>query len=113
MGACDIVVSNLTIIYLAILACLKVYGVIYGLSYGFMFVMTFSTTIVVFIFVGTIMWDLFEKFNTSCVVFDVPQQPRIMSSCKGGICWHGVADSSSASKISFKLPLHDLPPHVT
>ncbi|CAJ2675769.1 unnamed protein product [Trifolium pratense] len=106
MGACDIVASNLTIFYLAIIVCLKIYGV----CYNFMFVLTLSTTILAFIFVATLIWDLFQKFSTnpSCCVF-VPEQeqeqPRTMSSCKGGICWHGVADHYPASKMRLKIPL--------
>ncbi|GAU12266.1 hypothetical protein TSUD_02330 [Trifolium subterraneum] len=103
MGACDIVASNLTIIYLATLVCLKIYGVVHGWTYGFIFATTCSTTIVAFILVATLMWDLFQKFiSTSCVF--VPEQPPTISSCKGGICWHGVAERYPASKMSIKLP---------
>lgn len=112
MGVCDVAASNLTIIYVAVTSFVKAYEVLYGRRFSGVFVVTVSTTLVALILVATLMWDLSRKIS-KCVFVD--QHPRTsqhntMSYCKGGICWHGVADRSPVSQLHFKLPLHL--PHI-
>lgn len=106
MGVCDVVASNLTLIYVAVLACVKAYSIVNGRSYGGGFVVTVSTTLVALILVTTLMWDLSRKVKYCvCATCDdrIQKHPR---TCKGGICWHGVAERSPASQVCFKLPHH-------
>lgn len=109
MGVCDVMLSNLTLVYVAVTFCVKAYEALNGGGYGGVFVVIVSTTLVALILVATLTWDLSRKFNKCVVVVD-QQQPRTMSYCKGGICWHGVMDRSTASQIRFKIPHHL--PHV-
>lgn len=110
MGVCDVVVSNFTLIYVIVTFCVKGYEILNGGNYGGVFVVIVSTTLVALILVATLTWDLSRKFNKCMTVVDQQQQPRTMSYCKGGICWHGGMDRSPASQIQFKIPHHL--PHV-
>ncbi|KAL5072194.1 hypothetical protein RYX36_023081 [Vicia faba] len=111
MGVCDVVLRNLTLLYVVVTFCVKGYEVLNGGSYGGVFVVFVSTTLVALILVATLTWDLSRKFN-KCTMFVVDQQhqSRTLSYCKGGICWHGVMDRSAAPQIRFKIPHHL--PHV-
>ncbi|KAL1343957.1 hypothetical protein HN51_017873 [Arachis hypogaea] len=107
MAVCDVVVSNLTIIYVAVIACVKAYGLIVcGQSFGGGFVVIVSTTVVAFILVATLTWDVSRK--ATCPFSRHHAQSLINhhdhEMCKGGICWHGVAVRSPASHIRFRLP---------
>ncbi|KAJ1421618.1 putative transmembrane protein [Sesbania bispinosa] len=100
MAVSDIVVSNLTTLYVAVIACVKAYGFICGRSFTGAFVVIVSTTVVGLILVTTLTWDVSRKatyaFNR--------QHPHPHEMCKGGICWHGVAVRSPASQVRFRLP---------
>ncbi|MED6162477.1 hypothetical protein PIB30_070819 [Stylosanthes scabra] len=106
----DRVVSNLTSIYLAVIACMKVYGVACGHNLGGAFVvMLLSSMFVVLILVAALAWDLSRKptyayaFTTTASTSNNSHHHLI---CKGGICWHGVAVRSPASQVRFSLPRH-------
>ena len=114
MAVSDAVVSNLTTIYVALIACIKVYGLVCGRNFGSVFVLIVSTMVVALILVATLTWDLSRK-ATYAFASDHGhgnhQQPHhghnnTHEMCKGGICWHGVAVRSPASQVRFRLPHH-------
>ncbi|KAK7321810.1 hypothetical protein VNO77_32772 [Canavalia gladiata] len=107
MAVSDAVVSNLTTVYVAIIACIKVYGFLCGRSFSGGFVLLVSTTVVALILVATLTWDVSRK-ATYAFAGDQPQlqQQHVHEVCKGGICWHGVAVRSPASQVRFRLPQH-------
>lgn len=101
MAVSDAVVGNLTLIYVAVIAGIKAYGLIFGRSFGGGFVLTVSTILVGFILIGTLTWDVSRK-ATYAVSRD--HHAHVNEICKGGICWHGVAVRSPASQVRFRLP---------
>ncbi|XP_027333055.1 uncharacterized protein LOC113847921 [Abrus precatorius] len=107
MAVSDAVVSNLTSIYVAVIACIKAYGFLCGRSFGGGFVLVVSTAVVALILVSTLTWDVSRK-ATYAFAGDHPPQPppHVHEVCKGGICWHGVAVRSPASQVRFRLPQH-------
>lgn len=100
MAISDMVVSNLTIIYLFMIAAIKGYGQVTGQCYGGVWVLILSTVGVGGLLVGALMWDVSRKVATCTVVVDDVAHEM----CRGGICWHGVAVKSPASQIRFRLP---------
>nr|XP_004499284.1 uncharacterized protein LOC101498178 isoform X1 [Cicer arietinum] len=100
MGVCDIVASNLTIIYVAVTAFVKAYGILNGRNYSGVFVVTVSTSLVALILFATLMMDLCRKFNNKLLIVGEhhPRTSHREMSCKGGICWHGVAERLPASQ---------------
>ena len=102
MAVSDAVVRNLTMIYVAVIVAIKVYGVAIGQSFGGAFVLILSTAVVCLILFLTLTWDVSRK-----PAYAVPgdgNPPVAHESCKGGICWHGVAVRSSASDVRLRLP---------
>ncbi|KAL1351741.1 hypothetical protein HN51_015615 [Arachis hypogaea] len=110
----DRVVSNLTSIYVAVIACMKVYCVACGQNMGGAFVLIFFASIfVALILLAALAWDLSCKamyaFAASAATANNHRSHKV---CKGGICWHGVAVRSPASQVHFRLP-HHLPTYPT
>ncbi|KAI3750750.1 hypothetical protein L2E82_21544 [Cichorium intybus] len=103
MAISDMVVSNLTILYLVVIAALKVYGLLNGRCYGGVTVLILSTAAVGVLLVVALTWDLSRKVAT-CVVVDRRDEEVPHELCRGGICWHGVAVKSPASQVRFRLP---------
>ncbi|XP_057435071.1 uncharacterized protein LOC130727831 isoform X1 [Lotus japonicus] len=101
MALSDSVVSNLTMIYVAVIACIKAYGFLNGRTFGGGFVIAASTTVVGMILVATLTWDVSRKATYAFNRHTPPQPPHNHSHemCKGGICWHGVAVRSPASQV--------------
>ncbi|XP_061363694.1 uncharacterized protein LOC133307232 [Gastrolobium bilobum] len=104
MAISDIVVSNFTTIYVAVIACIKAYGVACGRSFSGGFMLIVSTTVVVVILVATLTWDVSRKAMYAFA--GDHYQLHTQEMCKGGICWHGVAVRSPASQVRFRLPRH-------
>ncbi|KAF3446795.1 hypothetical protein FNV43_RR11975 [Rhamnella rubrinervis] len=102
MAVSDAVVGNLTTIYVAVIAAIKVYGLVLGRSFGGGFVLIVSTLLVGFILVGALTWDVSRK-ATYAISRD-HHDVHVHEMCKGGICWHGVAVRSPASQVRFRLP---------
>ncbi|XP_015884846.1 uncharacterized protein LOC107420407 [Ziziphus jujuba] len=102
MAVSDAVVANLTTIYVAVIAGIKVYGLVLGRSFGGGFVLIVSTILVGLILIATLTWDVSRK-ATYAVSRD-HRRVHVHEMCKGGICWHGVAVRSPASQVRFRLP---------
>uniref|UniRef100_A0A5B7BHK5 Transmembrane protein n=1 Tax=Davidia involucrata TaxID=16924 RepID=A0A5B7BHK5_DAVIN len=100
MAISDAVVGNLTILYLAAIAAIKVYGLAAGRSFTGVFVLLISTTVVGILLIATLTWDVFRKAKYTLAHDHANEICR----CRGGICWHGVAVRSPASQIRFRLP---------
>ncbi|KAE8709886.1 E3 ubiquitin-protein ligase CIP8-like [Hibiscus syriacus] len=103
MAISDAVIGNLMTIYLAVIAGIKAYGLVSGRSFGGGFVMIVSSTVVGFILVGTLTWDVTRK-ATYAISGDHAASVHVQEMCKGGICWHGVAVRSPASQVRFSIP---------
>ncbi|KAI4339935.1 hypothetical protein MLD38_024819 [Melastoma candidum] len=99
MALSDAVVSNLTSIYVAVIALVKAYGLMFGRSFGGGFVLAASTVAVGIILVCTLAWDVSQK-----ATHVISRDHRGREACRGGICWHGVAVKSPASQVRFWLP---------
>ncbi|KAK8572596.1 hypothetical protein V6N13_048182 [Hibiscus sabdariffa] len=100
MAISDAVIGNLMMIYVAVIAGIKAYGLVCGRSFGGGFVLIVSSAAVGLILVGTLTWDVTRK-----VTYAVSRDPvHVHEMCKGGICWHGVAVRSPASQVRFRLP---------
>ncbi|KAL9330434.1 hypothetical protein ACSQ67_000044 [Phaseolus vulgaris] len=107
-------VSNLTVLYVAVIACIKLYGFACGRSFGGAFVLLVSTATVALILVATLTWDVSRKATYAFAAdHSPPPSPphHAHEPCKGGICWHGVAVRSPASQVRFRLPQNL--PHTT
>ncbi|KAE9586711.1 hypothetical protein Lalb_Chr23g0266111 [Lupinus albus] len=102
MGISDKVVSNLTIIYVAVLIVIKGYGFIYGRSYSVCFIVIVSNTFMFFILIVTLIWDVSRKAKYAFK----RHHNHAYEKCKGGICWHGVTNKFPASQVRFRLPRH-------
>ncbi|KAI3757265.1 hypothetical protein L6452_04799 [Arctium lappa] len=102
MAISDMVVGNLTILYLAVIAAIKVYGQLSGRCYGGASVLILSTAAVVVLLVVSLTWDVSRKVATCTAVVRGDDVAHEM--CRGGICWHGVAVKSPASQVRFRLP---------
>jgi len=100
MALSDAVVGNLTTIYVAVIAGIKAYGLVCGRSFGAGFVLIVSTAVVGLILIGTLTWDVSRKASYAVSREHVHSHEM----CKGGICWHGVAEKSPASQVRFRLP---------
>ncbi|KAM7258548.1 hypothetical protein ACFE04_014289 [Oxalis oulophora] len=94
MAISDALIANLTTIYVAVIILIKAYGLLLGRSFSGGFVLITSTIVVGFLLVGTLTWDISRKATYAIMSRDHHE----MSSCKGGICWHGVAVRSPASQ---------------
>ncbi|KAK8580038.1 hypothetical protein V6N13_143176 [Hibiscus sabdariffa] len=103
MAISDAVIGNLMMIYLAVIAGIKVYGLVSGRSFGGGFVLLVSSAVVGFILVGTLTWDVTRKV-TYAISGDHTASVPVQEMCKGGICWHGVAVRSPASQVRFRIP---------
>ncbi|XWS25928.1 hypothetical protein CRYUN_Cryun27aG0109400 [Craigia yunnanensis] len=103
MAISDVVIGNLMMIYVAVIAGIKAYGLVCGRSFSGGFVLIVSSTVVVFILVGTLTWDVTRK-ATYAISRDKAASVHVHEMCKGGICWHGVAVRSPASQVRFRLP---------
>ncbi|KAJ4825136.1 hypothetical protein Tsubulata_026445 [Turnera subulata] len=101
MAISDAVIGNLTTIYVAVIAGMKVCGLVCGRNFSGGFVLVASTTVVGLILVATLAWDVSRK-ATYAISRDHHIHAHEM--CRGGICWHGVAVKSPASQVRFRLP---------
>ncbi|MBA0567518.1 hypothetical protein Golob_005072 [Gossypium lobatum] len=105
MAISDVVVGNLLIIYLAVIAGIKAYGLVCGRNFGGWFVLMASTTVVGLILVGALTWDVSRKATQAISGEDQDAGSlQVHEMCKGGICWHGVAVRFPASQLRFSLP---------
>ena len=102
MAISDSVAGNITTLYLAAIAAIKVYGMAAGRSYGGAFVLIVSTAVVGLVLIASLTWDVSRK-ATYAVSRDHHHAHEM---CRGGICWHGVAVKSPASQVRFRLPQH-------
>lgn len=100
MAITDVVVGNLTTLYLAMIAVIKAYGFATGRSFAGAYVLIISTAVLGFILIVTLTWDVSRKATYVLT----PDHGHEM--CGGGICWHGVAVKSPASELRFRLPQH-------
>ncbi|XP_024971693.1 uncharacterized protein LOC112510493, partial [Cynara cardunculus var. scolymus] len=105
MAISDMVVGNLTILYLAVIAAIKGYGQLSGRCYGGASVLLLSTAAVGVLLVVSLTWDVSRKVAT-CAVVARGDDEVVHEMCRGGICWHGVAVKSPASQVRFRLPRH-------
>lgn len=99
MAISDAVVANLTTLYLAVIAVVKVYALAAGRSFTGICVLLISTAVVALILICTLTWDVSRKATYALAKIDHEHE-----SCRGGICWHGVAVRSPASQVRFRLP---------
>ncbi|XP_010416486.1 PREDICTED: uncharacterized protein LOC104702327 [Camelina sativa] len=119
MALSDAVLGNLATIYVAVIIAIKAYGLITGKSFSAGFVVVVSITAVGVLLAVTLAWDVsrraaeaVSRYNRVGVEEDLSLNHRHHddggggSSCKGGICWHGVAVRSPASQVRFRLPQH-------
>ncbi|KAE8712581.1 receptor protein kinase [Hibiscus syriacus] len=106
MAISDAVIGNLMIIYVAVIAGIKAFGLVCGRSFGGGFVLIASSTVVGLILVGTLTWDVSRKATYAISGSDHQDagSVQVQEICKGGICWHGVAVRSPASQVRFRLP---------
>ncbi|KAJ8772564.1 hypothetical protein K2173_027741 [Erythroxylum novogranatense] len=103
MAISDAVIANLTVIYVAVIAVIKAYGLVCERSFSCGFVLVLSSTVVGLILVGTLTWDVSRK---ATYTISRDHHIHVHEMCKGGICWHGVAVRSPASQVRFRLPQH-------
>ncbi|XP_058782893.1 uncharacterized protein LOC131657522 [Vicia villosa] len=106
MALSDTVLSNLTIIYVTIIVCIKLYGFLSGRTFTGAFILIMSTTAVILILISTLAWDVSRK---ATYAFNRHNHSHDVITCKGGICWHGVAVRSPASQVRFRLPQQMFP----
>ncbi|GMJ14877.1 hypothetical protein like AT1G75810 [Hibiscus trionum] len=106
MAISDAVVGNLMIIYVAVIAGIKAYGLVFERTFGSGFVLIASSTVVGLILVGALTWDVGRKAKNAISGGDEQDAAsvEVQEMCKGGICWHGVAVRSPASQVRFRLP---------
>ncbi|GMI96861.1 hypothetical protein like AT1G75810 [Hibiscus trionum] len=106
MAISDAVIGNLMMVYVAVIAGIKAYGLVCGLSFGGGFVLIASSTVVGLILIGTLTWDVSRKATHAISGGDHEDgaSVEVHEICKGGICWHGVAVRSPASQVRFRLP---------
>ncbi|KAK6938974.1 hypothetical protein RJ641_032482 [Dillenia turbinata] len=97
MAISDAVISNLTTLYLGIIAAIKAYALVFGRNYSGGFVLILSTALVGLILIGTLMWDVSRK-----ATYALSRDP-VDEICRGGICWHGVAVKSPASQVLYQI----------
>ncbi|CAI8600117.1 unnamed protein product [Vicia faba] len=109
MALSDTVLSNLTIIYVTIIICMKFYGFLSGRTFTGAFILMMSTTVVVVILISTLAWDVSRKATYAFNRQHPPSHSHDEIICKGGICWHGVAVRSPASQVRFRLPQQMFP----
>lgn len=102
MAISDTVIGNLTTIYVAVIAGIKVYGLVCGRSFSGGFVLIVSTAVVGLILIATLTWDVSRKATYAISRDHGPTHEM----CKGGICWHGMAVRSPSSQVRFRLPPH-------
>ncbi|CAI9301938.1 unnamed protein product [Lactuca saligna] len=99
------VVGNLTILYLVVIAAIKVYSQLSGRCYGGAAMLILSTTVVGLLLVLALTWDVSRKVVTCAVVTRGHDEVEVAHElCRGGICWHGVAVKYPASQVRFRLP---------
>ncbi|XP_052202656.1 uncharacterized protein LOC127808245 [Diospyros lotus] len=111
MPISDVVVGNLTTLYLAAIAAVKVYGLASGRAFGGAFVIVVSTAMVGGVLVGTLIWDVSQK-AAKAMAHDHHRRHAGDEVCNGGICWHGVAARSPVSQVQFRLPPHQHPQNL-
>ncbi|KAD4583966.1 hypothetical protein E3N88_21567 [Mikania micrantha] len=99
----DMVVGNMTIVYLTVIAAIKGYGYLTGRCYGGAAVLVLSTAVVGLVLVAALTWDVSRKVVT-CAMVTRRDDDVAHEMCRGGICWHGVAVKSPASQVRFRLP---------
>ncbi|XP_059286733.1 uncharacterized protein LOC132040137 [Lycium ferocissimum] len=103
MAISDKVTGNLTTLYLAMIGVMKAYGLITGRNFSGCFVLILSTAAVVVLLIVSLTWDIWLK-TRNAMNRDHTDHHQNHEFCRGGICWHGVAVSSPASQVRFRLP---------
>lgn len=119
MALSDAVLGNLATIYVAVIIAIKAYGLVTGKSFSAGFVVVVSITVVGVLLAVTLVWDVSRRAADAVSRYnrgggeeeeeDLSHRHHhdgVGSSCKGGICWHGVAIRSPASQVRFRLPQH-------
>ncbi|XVE94535.1 hypothetical protein REPUB_Repub02eG0017100 [Reevesia pubescens] len=110
MAISDAVIGNLMMIYVAVIALIKAYSLVYGRSYGGGFVLMVSSTVVGFILIVTLTWDVSRKatYAISRDQASSSSSVHVHEMCKRGICWHGVAVRSPASQVRPSLVIEEI-----
>ncbi|VVA95395.1 unnamed protein product [Arabis nemorensis] len=116
MALSDAVLGNLATIYVAVIIAIKAYGLVSGKSFSAGFVVVVSITAVGVLLAVTLAWDVSRRAADAVSRYNrgVEEEEDLshrhhhdgVGSCKGGICWHGVAIRSPASQVRFRLPQH-------
>ncbi|GER47438.1 homeobox-leucine zipper family protein /lipid-binding START domain-containing protein [Striga asiatica] len=106
MAISDAVVGNLTTLYLAVIAATKAYGLATGRTFSGGCVILLSTAAVASILVASLAWDVSRKAARALVAASAAAAADGggHGACRGGICWHGVADRSPAAQVRFRVP---------
>ncbi|CAA0813357.1 Unknown protein [Striga hermonthica] len=66
-------------------------------------VILLSTAAVASILVASLAWDVSRKAARALVAASAADGGG-KAACRGGICWHGVADRSPAAQVRFRVP---------
>ncbi|CAH2036757.1 unnamed protein product [Thlaspi arvense] len=115
MALADALLANLATFYLAMIFIIKAYGLITGRNFGAGVLVIASMTVVVVVLVLTLAWDVSRRAAGGITRYNRRGGETLnerhhnesgRGSCKGGICWHGLAVRSQASKVHFRLPQH-------
>ncbi|XP_057490101.1 uncharacterized protein LOC130776073 [Actinidia eriantha] len=101
MGLSDVVAGNLKTLYLVVIAAMKAYGLATGQSFNGVFVLLASTAVVGVVLILSVIWDVSRK---AAKALTRDHDSGGTDTCRGGICWHGVAVRSPASQLRFRLP---------
>ncbi|KAL1206373.1 hypothetical protein V5N11_025868 [Cardamine amara subsp. amara] len=114
MALSDTVLGNLATIYVALIIAIKVFGLLSGKSFSAGFIVVVSITAVGVLLAVTLAWDVSRRAAEAVSRYNRGGEEDLSrrhhheggGSCKGGICWHGVAVRSPASQVRFRLPQH-------
>lgn len=104
MGVSDVVVGNLTTVYLVVIAAVKAHGLVCGQGVSGVFMLVVSSAVVGVILIGSVIWDLYRKASKAVAAAARDDHGVSSEVCRGGICWHGVAVHSPASQVRLRLP---------
>ncbi|PSR99578.1 Proline-rich protein [Actinidia chinensis var. chinensis] len=111
MGVSDVVAGNLTTLYLVVIAAMKAHGLATGQGFSGGFVLLVSTAVVGVVLIVSVIWDVSRKAAKALTRdrdrdSDRDRGAGVAETCRGGICWHGVAVRSPASQLRLRLPQH-------
>ncbi|CAA7031720.1 unnamed protein product [Microthlaspi erraticum] len=109
MALSDALLANLPKVYIAVVFVIKAYGLVSGCNIGAVVLVIASTAVVVAMLVLTMAWDVLRGATKSISQYkNISHRHHndggVGGSCKGGICWYGLAFRSHASQIRFRLP---------